>query len=208
VSPGRQDLRARKCPSAAPVWAARGGRGLHPASGLADGGPRQARGSRAEASLHSGAFEAAREMLATAETSPLNALQRARVALLRGLTALAERLDSDAPCCSRRPNSWSRSSPPRAGGQRGEHPRAPAPAAGRAHGPGARDRATGSGRAHQRRDRRTTLPQPAHRRVASGPRVHQRRRLTTSRAAARGAHARSRAPRPVAGTRRARPCRV
>jgi DNA-binding CsgD family transcriptional regulator len=51
----------------------------------------------AESSLHAGAFDAGREMLATAERTPLDALQRARVALLRAQTALAERLGSDVP---------------------------------------------------------------------------------------------------------------
>jgi DNA-binding CsgD family transcriptional regulator len=51
----------------------------------------------AEASLHAGAFEATREMLSTVETAPLDDLQRARVALLHGQTALAERLGGDVP---------------------------------------------------------------------------------------------------------------
>jgi DNA-binding CsgD family transcriptional regulator/tetratricopeptide (TPR) repeat protein len=51
----------------------------------------------AEASLHAGAFQATLEMLSVAETARLDDLQRARVALLRGQTALAERLGADVP---------------------------------------------------------------------------------------------------------------
>jgi DNA-binding CsgD family transcriptional regulator len=51
----------------------------------------------AEASLHAGAFEATLEMLSTAETAPLDDLQRALVALLRAQTALAEQLSGDVP---------------------------------------------------------------------------------------------------------------
>ncbi|HEV2785349.1 MAG TPA: AAA family ATPase, partial [Solirubrobacteraceae bacterium] len=50
----------------------------------------------AQASLQAGAFEAALDMLAFVESAPLDALQRARVDLLRGLTAFAQGLAGDA----------------------------------------------------------------------------------------------------------------
>ena len=51
----------------------------------------------AQASLQAGAFDAALELLATAETGPLNEVQRARVDLLRGHVAFASGVASDAP---------------------------------------------------------------------------------------------------------------
>jgi DNA-binding CsgD family transcriptional regulator len=51
----------------------------------------------AQADVQAGAFDAARGMLAIAEAEPLDALGRARVALLRGQSALAEGLGSDVP---------------------------------------------------------------------------------------------------------------
>jgi DNA-binding CsgD family transcriptional regulator len=51
----------------------------------------------AETSLQAGAFEATLEMLSTAETAPLDDLQRAHAALLRAQTALAEQLGRDVP---------------------------------------------------------------------------------------------------------------
>ena len=51
----------------------------------------------AQASLHAGMFDAALGLLATAEASELDALQRARVDLLRGQIAFASGLRSDAP---------------------------------------------------------------------------------------------------------------
>jgi DNA-binding CsgD family transcriptional regulator len=64
----------------------------------AEPGPRVERAvAAADASRQAGAFEAAREMLSTAETLPLDDLQTARVALLRAQTALAERLGKGVP---------------------------------------------------------------------------------------------------------------
>ena len=51
----------------------------------------------AGANLQAGAFDAALRLLATAETGPLDELQRARVDLLRGQIAFASGLGSDAP---------------------------------------------------------------------------------------------------------------
>ena len=51
----------------------------------------------AQASLQAGAFDAALELLATAENGPLNEVQRARVDLLRGHVAFASGLASQAP---------------------------------------------------------------------------------------------------------------
>jgi hypothetical protein len=51
----------------------------------------------AQADMQAGAFDAARGMLAIAEAEPLDALGRARVALLRGQSALAEGFSSDGP---------------------------------------------------------------------------------------------------------------
>jgi DNA-binding CsgD family transcriptional regulator len=51
----------------------------------------------AQASTEAGAFDAALELLATAEARPLDELQRARVDLLRGHVAFAAGLSSDAP---------------------------------------------------------------------------------------------------------------
>jgi DNA-binding CsgD family transcriptional regulator len=51
----------------------------------------------AAADMQAGAFDAARELLATAEARPLDELQRARVDLLRGHIAFAAGLGSDAP---------------------------------------------------------------------------------------------------------------
>ena len=51
----------------------------------------------AQASLQAGAFDAALELLATAETGPLDDVQRARVDLLRGHVAFASGVASDAP---------------------------------------------------------------------------------------------------------------
>jgi DNA-binding CsgD family transcriptional regulator len=50
----------------------------------------------AQASLQAGAFDAALEMLASVESAPLEALQRARVDLLRGQGAFAQGLAGDA----------------------------------------------------------------------------------------------------------------
>jgi hypothetical protein len=50
----------------------------------------------AEASVQAGAFEVARELLATAEAGPLDELQQARVELLRGQLALLSTFGSDA----------------------------------------------------------------------------------------------------------------
>src|SRR5262249_57441287 len=49
----------------------------------------------AEAGLQAGAFGKARDLLATAETGPLDELQHARVDLLRGRIAFASGLGSD-----------------------------------------------------------------------------------------------------------------
>ena len=51
----------------------------------------------AQAEMQAGAFDAARGMLAIVEAEPLDALGRARVALLRGQSALAEGFSSDVP---------------------------------------------------------------------------------------------------------------
>jgi len=51
----------------------------------------------AQADMQAGAFDAARGMLAIAEAERLDALGRARVALLRGQSALAEGFSSDVP---------------------------------------------------------------------------------------------------------------
>jgi DNA-binding CsgD family transcriptional regulator len=51
----------------------------------------------AQANMQAGAFDAARELLATAEARPLDELQRARVDLLRGHIAFASGLGTDAP---------------------------------------------------------------------------------------------------------------
>jgi DNA-binding CsgD family transcriptional regulator/tetratricopeptide (TPR) repeat protein len=51
----------------------------------------------AQASLQAGAFDAALELVATAEAGPLDELQRARVDLLRAETAFAQSRGSDAP---------------------------------------------------------------------------------------------------------------
>jgi DNA-binding CsgD family transcriptional regulator/tetratricopeptide (TPR) repeat protein len=51
----------------------------------------------AQANLHAGAFDAALEMLATAEAGPVDELQGARAELLRGQIAFASSVGSDAP---------------------------------------------------------------------------------------------------------------
>jgi len=51
----------------------------------------------AQAKFQAGAFDAALGLLATAESGPLDAFQRALVDLLRGQIAFASSLDSDAP---------------------------------------------------------------------------------------------------------------
>jgi len=51
----------------------------------------------AQASLQAGAFDAATELLAIAAAGPLDELQQARTALLRGQIAFASSADSDAP---------------------------------------------------------------------------------------------------------------
>jgi DNA-binding CsgD family transcriptional regulator len=51
----------------------------------------------AQASLHAGAFDAALELVATAEAGTLDELQRARAGLVRGHVAFASGLGSDAP---------------------------------------------------------------------------------------------------------------
>jgi DNA-binding NarL/FixJ family response regulator len=51
----------------------------------------------AQVSVQAGAFDAALELLATAEAGPLDELQLARVDLLRGQTAFAARFGGDAP---------------------------------------------------------------------------------------------------------------
>jgi len=51
----------------------------------------------AQANLHAGAFDAALELLATAQAGPLDELQGARAELLRGQIAFASSVGSDAP---------------------------------------------------------------------------------------------------------------
>ena len=51
----------------------------------------------AQASIQAGSFDAALQLLATAETGPLDELQRARVNLLRGNVAFASGAATDAP---------------------------------------------------------------------------------------------------------------
>ena len=64
----------------------------------AEPGPRAGRAlAAAYASLQAGAFDAALELVATAEAGPLDDLQRARVGLLRGQVAFAAGAGSEAP---------------------------------------------------------------------------------------------------------------
>jgi DNA-binding CsgD family transcriptional regulator len=51
----------------------------------------------AEASLSAGAYDSALDMLAVAESGPLDGLQRGRLELLQGVAAYAQRRGSDAP---------------------------------------------------------------------------------------------------------------
>jgi len=64
----------------------------------ADPAQRTARAlAAAEASLSAGAYDPALAMLAVAESSPLDELQRGRIELLQGMAAYAQRRGSDAP---------------------------------------------------------------------------------------------------------------
>jgi DNA-binding CsgD family transcriptional regulator len=64
----------------------------------AEPGPRARRAlTAAHASLQAGAFDAALELVATAEADPLDDLQRAQVSLLRGQVAFAARAGGEAP---------------------------------------------------------------------------------------------------------------
>jgi hypothetical protein len=64
----------------------------------AEPGPRAGRAlAAAHANLQAGAFDAALDLVATAEAGPLDDLQRAQVSLLRGQVALFARAGSDAP---------------------------------------------------------------------------------------------------------------
>jgi DNA-binding CsgD family transcriptional regulator len=64
----------------------------------AEPGPRAGRAlAAAQASLQSGAFDAAAGLLATAAAGPLDELQQARAGLLRGQIAFASSMGSDAP---------------------------------------------------------------------------------------------------------------